>query len=280
MQSTLTDIRVTKIAGALGAEITGIDLTQTITDNLFSSIKNAFLAHQVIFFRDQDISPAQHHALASRFGPLQAHPAYPHIEGYPELTILESTPENPTKIEKWHTDMTFGPRPPMGSILHGVELPPFGGDTMWSSMSAAFEGLSLKMQEFLEGLTAVHDFAFGFKESLAEPGGPERLQQAMAANPPVVHPVIRTHPETGKKGIFVNSLFTRNIAELSSNESDNLLSFLYKHSIQPEFTCRFRWEKNSIAIWDNRITQHKPINDYFPNYRRMQRITIDGDKPY
>jgi taurine dioxygenase len=147
-------------------------------------------------------------------------------------------------------------------------------------MTAAFEGLSQPMQEMLLKLTAEHDFSHGFRESLAEPGGRERLAQAVADNPPVQHPVIRTHPESGKKVLFVNSLFTTRILGLPRQESEALLGFLFKHITTPEYSCRFQWEPNSIAIWDNRSTQHKPINDYFPAHRLLERITIDGDKPY
>ncbi len=268
-----------KIAGALGAELHGIDLTQPITDEVFQFIHENLLEHEVIFFHNQNISPAQHKALAERFGILQTHPAYPTVEGFPMLSILESTAENPSKIEKWHHDMTFKPSPPLGSVLHAQQIPPYGGDTLFASMSVAFEALSDKMQQFLSGLTAIHDFAFGFKESLAEPGGQERLKQALLDNPPVEHPVIRTHPVTGKKGIFVNCLFTKEIKGMKPAESYALLDFLYEHCIQPEFTCRFHWQQYSLAFWDNRITQHKPVNDYFPHYRCMQRITIEGDRP-
>lgn len=272
---------VQPIAGALGAEIHGIDLARDdIGAEELATVRELLLEHQVIFFRDQDISPAQHKALALYFGPVQTHPAYGTVEGFPEITILESTEEKPTKIEAWHTDMTFRQHPPMGAVLRSVTVPPRGGDTMWSSMTAAYDGLSQPMQVFLEGLTAVHDFSWGFKESLAEPGGRERLAEAVAANPPVRHPVIRVHPETGKKVIFVNSLFTTHIEGLSATESDALLAFLYEHVTTAEYTCRFQWQPDSIAIWDNRSTQHKPINDYFPAHRKLHRITIDGDKPY
>jgi taurine dioxygenase len=147
-------------------------------------------------------------------------------------------------------------------------------------MTAAYDGLSTPMQNFLADLTAEHDFSYGFKESLAEPGGRERLAQAIADNPPVIHPVIRTHPESGKKVIFVNSLFTTRILELNDRESEDVLKLLFEHVVTAEYSCRFRWAPNSIAIWDNRSTQHKPINDYFPAHRMLQRITIDGDIPY
>ena len=188
-------IQIKRIAGALGAEITGMDL-RDLTDDVFELIHDALLENEVIFFRDQNISPAHHKAFAMRFGKLQTHLAYPHVEGFPELTILENTKENPSKIEKWHHDMTFKSHPPLGSILHAQEIPEYGGDMLFSSMSAAYEALSDNMQRFLSGLSAVHDFAFGFQESLNEPGGRERLKQAWQDYPPVEHPLICTHPLT------------------------------------------------------------------------------------
>lgn len=271
---------ITPVAGALGAEIRGLDLTGALTDEDFLRVRKLLNEYEVIFFRDQDISPANMKALALSFGPVQTHPAYETIVGYPEITILESTPEKQTKIEAWHTDMTFSEHPPMATMLKSVIIPPKGGDTLWSSMTAAYDALTVHMQDFLNGLYAVHDFSWGFKESLAEPGGRERLADAVAANPPVRHPVIRTHPETGKKAIFVNSLFTTRIEDLSLAESDAILQFLFEHVKTDEFTCRFHWGSNCLAIWDNRCTQHRPVNDYFPAHRRMERITIDGDKPF
>ena len=273
-------ITVQHLSGSLGAEISGIDLTQPLDNSIYADIRQLLVEHEVIFFRDQDISLSQHKALAESFGPLQTHPAYGTIEGFPEITILESTPEKPTMIECWHSDMTFKKHPPMGTILRSRIIPPKGGDTLWSSMTVAYDGLSSGMQNFLSSLTAVHDFAFGFKESLAEAGGRERLAQAVADNPPVEHPVICTHPESGKKVIFVNELFTTHIVGMTAKESRALLGFLYEHVVTPEFTCRFSWQPNSIALWDNRSTQHKPINDYFPAHRKLERTTIDGDKPY
>jgi len=273
-------LNIKPIAGALGAEIQGMDLSRELGEEDRRRLREWLNEYEVIFFRDQDISPARQKALALSFGPLQTHPAYATVEGFPEVTILESTAEKPTKIEKWHSDMTFRQHPPMGTVLRSVIIPPRGGDTLWSSMTAAYNGLSSAMQQFLGGLTAVHDFAHGFRESLAEPGGRERLADAVAANPPVRHPVIRTHPETGRKVIFVNSLFTTHIEGLRPAESDAVLQFLFNHVTTPEYTCRFQWQPHCIAIWDNRSTQHKPINDYFPAHRQLQRITIDGDKPY
>jgi taurine dioxygenase len=271
---------VSPLSSALGAELFGVDLTTDMSLAVLQEIRQQLLEHEVIFFRDQDVSPKQHRALAASFGPLQTHPAYDTVAGIPEITILESTAENPTKIEAWHTDMTFRQHPPLGCVLRAKITPSKGGDTMWASMTAAYDALSPGMQNFLSELSAEHDFSYGFKESLAEPGGRERLVQAVADNPPVIHPVIRTHPETGKKVIFVNSLFTTRILELSREESQAVLNFLYDHITTPEFSCRFNWKPNSIAIWDNRSTQHKPVNDYFPAHRMLHRVVIDGDKPY
>jgi len=273
-------MKIKPAAGALGAEISGIDLTGELRAEDYRAIRAMLVEHEVIFFRNQDVTPAQQHALASSFGPLQTHPAYATVEGFPEITILESTADKSSKIECWHSDMTFRQHPPMGTVLRSKVIPEKGGDTLWSSMTSAYDGLSAQMQTFLAELTAVHDFSYGFKESLAEQGGAERLARAVADNPPVHHPVIRTHPESGKKVIFVNPLFTTHIAGLPAAESRAILEFLYQHNTTPEFTCRFAWEANCIAIWDNRSTQHKPVNDYFPAYRCLERIVIDGDKPY
>lgn len=271
---------VQPLACALGAELSGVDLTLELSPKIFRELRRLLVEYEVVFFRDQDISPAQHRSLAASFGPLQTHPAYNTVEGFPEITILESTAENPSRIEAWHSDMTFREHPPLGTVLRSKIIPAQGGDTLWASMTAAYDGLSTPMQNFLADLTAEHDFSYGFKESLAEPGGRERLAQAVADNPPVIHPVIRTHPESGKKVIFVNSLFTTRILELNNRESEDVLKLLFEHVVTAEYSCRFRWAPNSIAIWDNRSTQHKPINDYFPAHRMLQRITIDGDIPY
>lgn len=271
---------VKPISKSLGAELYGVDLCKDLSTEIYAEIRRLLIKYQVIFFRDQDISPQQHKSLAESFGPLQTHPAYETVEGYPEITILESTAKKPSKIEVWHSDMTFRKHPPLGSVLRAKICPPKGGDTMWASMSAAYDGLSKGLQEFLSTLNAEHDFSYGFKESLAEPGGKERLAKAVEDNPPVLHPVIRTHPESNQKVIFVNALFTTKITGLPEKESSAILEFLYDHIISQEYTCRFHWEPNSIAIWDNRSTQHKPINDYFPAHRLLERIAIDGDKHY
>ena len=183
---------------------------------------------------------------------------------------------SPSKIECWHSDMTYSNKPPLGTVLRSRIIPEVGGDTLWSSMTAAFNGLSSNMQEMLKGLSAVHDFSHGFQETLSQPEGRKRLKLAIKENPPVTHPVINIHPITKKFGIYVNELFTTKITNLPKSESDYLLNFLFNHIKTPEFTCRFNWSKNAVVIWDNRSTQHKPINDYFPASRRLERITIES----
>ena len=273
-------MRVEKAAGALGAFVRDVEVAEAIDSNdLFGSIRAALLEHQVLFFRNQHLTPQQQRAFAVRFGPIEGHPAYEVVAGTHDVQVLESTKEKPSKIEMWHTDMTFRAAPPMLTMLHGKVIPPFGGDTLFASMTAAYDALSPSMQAFLNGLTATHDFAHGFKESLAEPGGYERLAGALAANPAVSHPVIRTHPETKRKAIYVNSLFTVRVNELKASESRALLELLFAHVTTDEFTVRFNWAPDTLVMWDNRATQHKPVNDFFPQHRRMHRITVAGDAP-
>jgi taurine dioxygenase len=272
-------IKFHKLTKNIGAEVSGIDLSQPVTDEIWKTFYQGLLEHEVVFFRDQDISAEQFKDFALRAGQPYIHPAYDHVDGHDEVCVLESTPENITKIEKWHHDMTFGKKPPLGSFLYAQIIPESGGDTMWSSMSAAYDALSDRMKSYLEGMEAYHSFRYGFKESLAEEGGEERLAEVVKANPPLTHPVIRTHPESGKKGIFVNELFTTHLKDVPEVESEAILQMLYKHIRREEFTCRFNWKKGSMAIWDNRITQHRPVNDYFPAHRKLWRVTILGDEP-
>ena len=268
--------KIIKEDSALGATITDIDLKQPLEEKLTVFIAKALAENEVIFFRNQDITPEQHRAFALNFGQLQSHPVYPTIKGFPEITILENDEKNPSKIEKWHTDMTFKKIPPLGSILLGKVIPEKGGDTLFASLSAAYSDLPADLKQSLEEMTAVHSFEYGFKESLAEPYGREKLAQALIDNPPVEHPVVCTHPVTGKKLIYVNSLFTLKINSLSDSESSELLEFLCDHIKKEKYQCRFSWEINSIAFWDNRSVIHKPDNDYWPQLRRMERITIDN----
>lgn len=273
-------MQIKKAAGALGAYVSNVDLRDIVSsDNLFAQIQALAVEHEVLFFRDQDVPPTVFQEFARRFGDVLPHLAYPLVAGTEDVQILESTPDNPSKIEVWHSDMTFGERPPGFTLLHGQVIPEYGGDTLWASATQAYATLSSELQTFFAGLTAQHDFRQGFKESLAEPGGAERLADAVAANPPVTHPVVRTHPQTGKKSLYVNALFTTQINELTPLESAQMLKFAYQHIVSEEHTVRLSWRPNTIAIWDNRSTQHKPVNDFFPQHRRMHRTTISGERP-
>ena len=240
----------------------------------------ALLEHQVIFFRDQELTRDQHKAFGRRFGALHVHPFLQPLkeEGHPEFLILESDAQHPFVAEAWHSDVTFQETPPLGSVLRCVAAPEFGGDTMWASMYAAYEALSSTMQRLLGDLVAIHDTSRTFsRESYRiDHIGGKRAEQVVSAE----HPVIRTHPETGRKALFVNSAFTHSIKGMKPAESDAVLGFLYRHLETPDFTCRFRWRKNSMAMWDNRCTQHRVLADNLAAYRRMERITIMGDKPF
>jgi len=277
--STANKISVKRMAGALGAEVEGVHLGR-LDDDTFAQVRAAFLEHQVLFFRDQEITREQHKDFGRRFGTLQIHPFLQPLKdlGHPEFVVLESDAEHPYVAEAWHSDVTFVDSPPLGSVLKCVTAPEFGGDTMWASMYAAYEALSDKMQHLLSELVAIHDTARTFSRSdyKTEHLGGKQAPKVLATE----HPVVRTHPETGRKGLFVNSIFTASIKGMKPAESSALLNFLYRHIETPDFACRFRWRPNSIAMWDNRCTQHRVCADNVRAPRRMERITIDGDRPF
>jgi taurine dioxygenase len=277
--TTYQHITVHPLAGALGAELSGVNLGQ-LDDATFAEIRMALLEHQVIFFRDQELTRDQHKAFGRRFGALHIHPFLQPLkdEGQPEFVVLESDVKHPFVAEAWHSDVTFQAEPPLGSVLRCIVAPEFGGDTMWASMYAAYEALSDTMRRLLSGLVAIHDTSRTFSRdnyNIEHVGG-KRAEQVVAAE----HPVVRTHPDTGRKALFVNSAFTHSIKGMKPAESAAMLDFLYCHLESPDFTCRFRWRKNSIAMWDNRCTQHRVVADNLTAYRRMERITIMGDKPF
>lgn len=273
---------IRQLTPTIGAVIEGVDLSQPQSDDLIGSLRQALLDHLVIFFEDQHLTPVQHRDFAARFGELHTHPLYPGVPEAPELFILDNHKGNPTDNDAWHTDVTFIETPPMASILYARLLPQTGGDTCWSSMKAAYEALSPAMQQFLSGLDAVHDFARGFptRGIVANAAGAAKHAEEVARHPPVLHPVVRTHPETGADGLFVNYGFTERIKGLRRKESDAILGMLFDHIQKPEFQVRWRWGDNAIAFWDNRVTQHYAVNDYLPNRRVMNRATVLGDRPY
>ena len=278
----MAGMQIRPLTPTIGAVIEGVDLGQGVSADLAEALRQALLAHQVIFFEDQHLTPVQHRDFAARFGALHTHPLYPGVPEAPELFILDNHAGNPTDNDAWHTDVTFIETPPMGSILYAKSLPASGGDTIWANMKAAYEALSPSFREFLAGLDAVHDFARGFPQGgiVAGSAGAEKHAKAVAEHPPVIHPVVRTHPETGADGLFVNFGFTERIKGLRRKESDAILGMLFEHVTRPEFQVRFRWSDNALAFWDNRVTQHYAVNDYLPNRRIMNRATILGDRPF
>ncbi len=267
-------LTIKKENAILGATVENLDLTAPLQETDKRELSKALAENHVLFFRDQVISHKNHRDFGLAFGTLQSHPSYPSIDGHREITILKNDAENPSKIDEWHTDMSCRPIPPMGGILVGRIVPDTGGDTLFSSLAAAYEDLPEALKKSLEGMTATHSFAFGFRDSLAEPGGRERLQDAINKNPDVVHPLVRTHPVTRRKLIFLNRIFTSKINGLSKPESKDLLNSLCDHMVQDKYVCRFKWRQNSIAFWDNRSVLHVPVNDYLPALRRMERVVI------
>jgi taurine dioxygenase len=274
-------IQITQLSPALGAQIDGIDLSQPLSTEHKDAIEHALLTHQVLFFRNQPITPQQQASFARYFGDLHIHPIYPNIPGQPEVLVLDTAETDVRDNAIWHTDVTFLPEPALGAVLAAKQLPAFGGDTLWASSSAAFEALSKPLQQLLDGLTATHDFtrSFPLERFGNTPDALERYHEVQRKHPPLMHPVVRTHPVTGRKGLFVNEGFTTRINELEPAESEALLKLLFAHSTKPEFTIRWRWQANDIAFWDNRITQHYAVDDYRPNRRVMHRATVMGDKP-
>jgi taurine dioxygenase len=275
-------IKVTRTSRALGAIVSGIDISQDLPQSAITQLGELLIEHQILFFREQPISPKAQARFAGRFGSLHVHPIYPVLPELPEILLLDNhagfLPDN----DNWHTDVTFTETPPLAGILAAKCIPSSGGDTLWSSMSAAYEALSEPMRRFLDGLTAQHSIAKSFPPERwqNDPAFKERYERAVAKHPPVKHPVIRTHPVSKRKGLFVNGGFTTHINELSPEESQAVLSFLNTHIARPEFTVRWRWQVDDVAFWDNRVTQHYAIADYLPERRTMHRATVNGDKPY
>jgi taurine dioxygenase len=268
-------IIVTRLTPHIGAEIGGVDLRDQLDPETIADIRAALNAHKVIFFRDQDLTAEQHIAFARRFGDLEIHPATPKDQANPEILRISHGPQHKGTENFWHSDVTWRPEPSLGSVLRAIEVPEVGGDTLFASMEAAYETLSPAMQEWVCTLTAVHDISRVFARRLKM-----TREEILEKYPLQEHPVVRTHPETGRRCLYVNTAFTSHIKGLSTKESDRLLEHLYAQARVPEYQCRFRWQKNSIAFWDNRASQHYAASDYFPAVRTMERVTVAGDRPY
>ena len=287
---TDVELDVIPLSGTIGAVIGGLDL-RDVDDATVAAIRRVWLDRKVVFFPGQDLDPISHQEFASRFGELtEGHPVIPGVDGSPNLFEIDySKPRDlyanygdvTTRSQglDWHTDVTFVKRPPMGSILRAVVVPPAGGDTLFADQRAAFEDLSPALRDFLLGLTAVHDGSAQFAAALTHVGEGRWEGEAVPTLEPVVHPVVRTHPETGARSLFVNPGFTSHIVELERSESNALLSFLYAHSVRPEYTVRYRWSEGDVGFWDNRSTQHSVVGDFGSQHRVIQRVTLKGDEP-
>lgn len=267
-------------AGALGAELLGIDLSQDLPDSTVSALRQALLEHLVIFFRDQDLPPDRFLALARRLGTPVEYPFVKGIADYPEIIAVAKLPGEAINFGGvWHSDTTYLAEPPMATLLVAREVPEFGGDTIFANQYLAYETLSQGMQELLADLRGVSSSlkadASRTREDRIRSDGTAEARKVLIAE----HPVVRTHPETGRKALYVNVAHTVGLAGLSEEESAPLLSYLFRHQIRPEFTCRFRWQAGSLAIWDNRCAQHYAVNDYHGQKRVMHRITLAGGKP-
>lgn len=269
-------IEIEPLTPRIGAEIRGIDLAD-LDDASFEAAHAALMRHQVVFFRDQVLTVEQHKAVGRRFGELHIHPSSPPPDGHPEILIVHAD-ENAKRIagERWHSDVSCDPEPPMGSVLYLWSVPEHGGgDTLFASQYAAYEALSEPLKDLLDPMTATHSGDHVYRGRYKDRG----VDDWDKVYPEAVHPVVRTHPVTGRKSLYVNSTFTTRINELNPGESDALLAFLCAHSTQAQFQCRFRWEAGSVAFWDNRCVQHMAMWDYYPEVRSGHRVTIKGDRP-
>ena len=279
-------IEVQPVSPALGAEITGVDLSRRLSAEAFDAVHDALLAHGAVFIRGQRLEP--HHLIefASRFGPLNVHPMMKPLDGYPAILEIVKNPEDRNNFGgSWHTDLSYLERPALASLLYAREIPPVGGDTLFSNMYLAYEALSAGLRRLLAGLRAIHNTRLIYTPDAQEAAGiigdAGSMQRSRRndSHEEAIHPVVRTHPETGRKALYVNCNFTIRFEDMSEAESAPLLRFLFAHLEQPEFTCRFRWSEGAVALWDNRCTQHYALNDYHGHRRVMQRVSIEGDRP-
>ena len=274
-------ITVAPVSGVLGAEVGGVDLASDLDDAAVAEIRQAFLAHHVLFFHDQELTPDQLMRFGRRFGELDTHPFVEGMDSRPEVIEIVTEPEDAVNFGGgWHTDVTFLDEPDLGSILYAVDVPPSGGDTLFADQHAAYDALSDTMKGLIGGLVGLHSAGPQYS-----PGGYStrsrsmRTKNADRADSVVRHPVVRTHPETGRKSLYVNRAFTTRIEGLRRDESEALLGYLLDHATREQFTCRFRWRAGSVAMWDNRSVQHFALYDYRGQRRRMYRITLRGDRP-
>ncbi len=275
-------IEIRPLAGSLGAEVHGVELAAGLDREDFATVERAFLDHLVLFFRDQLLTPAQQVAFAGRFGPIGRYPLAEPLPGHPDVIAIVKEPEQTTNFGGcWHSDTAYLETPSLGTMLYAKDVPPIGGDTLFANMYLAYESLSAGMRRMLDGLSAVNSADKNKEHLRAEHleigsmAGTGRDTRAMLAE----HPVVRRHPVTGRKALYVNRAHTVRFKGMTDDESAGLLAYLFDHAVREEFTCRFHWEPGSLAIWDNRCTQHYPLNDYHGFRRVMHRVTIEGERP-
>jgi taurine dioxygenase len=266
--------RVVPLTPVIGAEIAGVDLREPLDDELCAELEQALLEWKVIFFRDQAIDGAQHRAFARRWGELEVHPFLPQGE-VAEVVRFAKDAASRGYENVWHSDVSWREVPSLGSVLRCIETPPCGGDTLWADMACAYDALPAELRERIDGLVAVHDFTSTFGQLMSD----EQRAEMRAQYPPAEHPLVRRHPATGRKTLYVNAAFTSHVVGIPEEESEALLQLLFRQAQIPELQCRFRWTKDAIAFWDNRATQHYAASDYFPQRRVMERATIIGDRP-
>ena len=271
-------IEVEPLSPVIGAEISGVGISKPLGNQTFQEVHDALMKHQVIFFRDQDMTLNEHKAFGRLFGELHIHPTEKAPEGHPEIITIHA--DDKSKVVagmKWHSDVSCDLEPPMGSILHLHTIPEAGGDTMFASGYAAYDALSDPIKELITGLKAWNESAPVHRDRFGASG---KLRDGENAFPEALHPIVRTHPVTRRKALFVNENFTTRIEGLGKIESDAMLKMLFDHIAMPEFQCRFRWREKSVAFWDNRCAQHRTVWDYYPQVRHGYRVTIAGDKPF
>ncbi len=278
-------IDVRRVAGSLGADVFGVDLSKDAGNQVHDEIHQAFLDHQVLFIRDQKLTPPQQAAFARRFGPLNEYPFVKGLEDAPEIIEIVKEPDEKINFGGiWHSDTTYLDDPPLGTVLYALEVPAVGGDTMYANMYDAYDALSDGMKRILAPLVGVSSAALrrsgGRAKGIGEDSSMTPQNLDIAATIMAEHPVVRTHPETGRKALYVNSAHTVSFKGMTREESKPLIEFLCDHAVRPEFTCRFQWAVGTLAVWDNRCVQHFAINDYHGERRRMHRATITGDRPH
>lgn len=281
---TVATMQTTRIAGSLGAEISGVSLAENLSDETIQEIRQALLEHLVVFFRDQTLTPEQQIAFARRFGPLEEHDFVKGMQDYPEIIrVVKEADETTLNFGgAWHSDVTHQQCPALGSVLYAIDVPPYGGDTLFSNQYLAYETLSSGMKEMLDGMIAIHTARGPFAPDGRSKSNWKNMQVETSekAYEEMEHPVIRTHPETGRKLLFVNRTFTTRFKDMTEQESAPLLEYLFRHASQELFTCRFRWTHGAVAFWDNRAVLHYALNDYTGHRREMHRVAISGDRPY